>query len=66
MLTESEIGYLLQLLAEKHGFGYSQDHVEGDRGPVKVGALQAKLSLMLEVAHKMAAEKQDRTRGIRP
>lgn len=44
MLGQKEIRVLLDLLREKYGPGYSSDPV--------VGALQAKLSVMLEVANK--------------
>ena len=45
MLTTDEILMFLQFLSEKHtehNFGYSDDS--------KIGALQAKLSIMLQVA----------------
>jgi len=52
MLTATQIQYLLELLSEKHGPGYSKDKIEG--GPIggSVGALQAALSIMLEIAMK--------------
>jgi hypothetical protein len=43
-LTLSEIRIILEALSAKYGFGYSS--VPG------VGALQAKLSIMMEMAHK--------------
>ena len=46
ILSSKEIHFILMLIQEKYGFGYSD--VETD--DVKVGALQAKLSVMLEVA----------------
>lgn len=42
MLNVAEIQLLLDLLREKHGPGYAKDP--------EVGKLQAKLSIMLEVA----------------
>ena len=48
-LTVKEISIILDALAAKYGFGYSEvEHV---------GALQAKLSIMAEVAQKIAARK---------
>jgi len=44
-LTKDEIVMILNALSEKHGPGWSRDE--------KVGALQAKLSVMLEVAARM-------------
>jgi hypothetical protein len=43
------LGVLLKVLEEKYGFGYS-DVVEND---VKIGALQAKLSIMLEMDNRV-------------
>lgn len=48
LLTKEEIVLILTLLREKYGFGYSDTEEDG----VKVGALQAKLSIMLEVVSK--------------
>ncbi len=48
MLTKKQIAYLLQLLAEKHGHGYSDAEVDG----VKIGVLQAALSVMGQVARR--------------
>ena len=47
-LTSNEIYFILNLMQEKYGFGYS-DAVEGE---IRVGALQAKLSVLLELALK--------------
>jgi hypothetical protein len=46
MLTEQEIHIILDLIAEKHGPGYSDD--------AEVCALQAKLSILLEAATRKA------------
>jgi len=51
MLTSKEIMIILSLMKEKYGFGYSA----AEEGEIKVGALQAKLSIMLEVAGKQEA-----------
>ena len=48
MFTSEELGVMMEALQAKYGFGYS-DAVE--RG-VKIGALQAKLSVMAEMAAK--------------
>ena len=48
VLTSKEIGIILKSLQEKYGFGYSNAEEDG----VKVGQLQAKLSVMAEVAIK--------------
>lgn len=48
MLTTEEILFILELLQEKYGFGYSEDP--------KIGQLQAKLSIMLEAASRRVAE----------
>lgn len=48
-LTSQEIGVILKALPEKYGFGYSDAEEYG----VKVGQLQAKLSVMAEVEVKM-------------
>jgi len=45
-LTSEEIGLILNLLQEKFGHGYSS----AEEGNVKIGQLQAKLSIMAEVA----------------
>jgi hypothetical protein len=45
-LTSKEIGVILQSLQEKYGFGYSNAEENG----VKIGQLQAKLSVMAEFA----------------
>jgi hypothetical protein len=45
-LTSKEIGVILKSLQEKYGFGYSNAEEDG----VKIGQLQAKLSIMAEVA----------------
>ena len=45
MLTKDEIMLVLNLLAEKYGHGYSD--------VPDVGRLQAKLSIMLELARKL-------------
>lgn len=53
MLTKNQIRALLQILRDKYGQGYSDDVVflrGGDPDNVSVGQLQAKLSIMLEVA----------------
>jgi hypothetical protein len=47
-LTSAEIGVILKSLQEKYGFGYSNAEENG----VKIGQLQAKLSVMAEVAGK--------------
>jgi len=67
LLTKDEIVLILNLLQEetvvdrtpefpyrisKEGFGYSKDK--------KIGALQAKLSIMLEMAAKQEGRKRDR------
>ena len=43
-LTSEEVLLFLELLREKHGPGYSKDP--------KIGKLQAKLSILLEMAHR--------------
>jgi hypothetical protein len=48
MLTSKEIGVILEALRTQYGFGYSDAVVDG----VKIGALQAKLSVMAEMAMK--------------
>lgn len=48
MLTAEEILFVLELLQEKYGFGYSEDP--------KVGRLQAKLSIMLEATSQQVVE----------
>ena len=50
-LTSEEIGVILQALQEKFGFGYSNAVERG----VVIGRLQAKLSIMAEVASKRSA-----------
>ena len=45
-LNSREILFLLELIEKQYGAGYSDD-VEGE---IVVGLLQAKLSLMMEVA----------------
>jgi len=45
-LTSREIRFILNLMQEKYGFGYS-DAVENE---IQVGSLQAKLSVLLELA----------------
>lgn len=56
MLTAADYMYLLQLLREKHGFGYSSDEVKievgGKERTVKVGVMQAGLSMLAEAAGK--------------
>lgn len=56
MLTAADCKYLLQLLQKEHGFGYSDAEIEVNLGSgthkVKVGVLQAGLSMMMEAAHK--------------
>ena len=47
-LTSKEVHFILNLMQEKYGFGYS-DAVEGE---IRVGARQAKLSVLLELALK--------------
>jgi len=47
-LTSKKIYFILNLMQEKCGFGYS-DAVDGE---IRVGALQAKLSVLLELALK--------------
>ncbi len=42
MLSKSEIALILEVISEKYGMGYSDNP--------EVGALQAKLSIMLEMA----------------
>ena len=46
MLTSKEIMFILNLMKDKYGFGYS----DAEEGEIKVGALQAKLSIMMEAA----------------
>ena len=46
-LTIEEILFLLDLISEKHGSGYS--------GEPEVGKLQAKLSIMLEAKQRVKA-----------
>ena len=41
LLTEKEIRYILDLIAEKEGFGYSKNK--------EIGSLQVKLSTMLQM-----------------
>ncbi len=48
MLSSDQISYLLLLLSEKHGPGYSDKTVEN----VSIGTLQAALSIMLEMVTK--------------
>ena len=48
VLTSKEIGVILKILQEKYGLGYSDAEEDG----VRVGTLQAKLSIMAEVAIK--------------
>ena len=45
-LTSKEIHFILGLMQEKYGFGYSDAEEDG----IKVGQLQAKLSIMMEAA----------------
>ena len=52
MLTSEEIMFILNLIEQKYGFGYSDAEERG----VKVGALQAKLSIMMEVIQKARNE----------
>ena len=47
-LTSKEIMFILKMIESTYGFGYSNAEVDG----VKVGAFQAKLSILLEVAHR--------------
>jgi len=47
-LTSAEISVILRSLQEKYGHGYSDAEENG----VKIGQLQAKLSIMGEVAAK--------------
>ena len=47
-LTSKEIYFILHLMQEKYGSGYSQVEEDG----IRVGALQAKLSMMMEAAVK--------------
>jgi hypothetical protein len=53
-LTAKEISVILQALENKYGLGYSTKEDFG----VKIGALQAKLSLMAELAIEKATIKQ--------
>ena len=50
MLTKAEILFLLDLLREKYGMGYADHNEENLAGLVQVDKMQAKLSIMLEVA----------------
>ena len=43
-LTSAQILFILDLISEKHGKGYSDDP--------EIGKLQARLSIMLEIARK--------------
>ena len=47
-LTNEEIHIILDLIKKEHGAGYAKNQ--------KIGALQAKLSIMLEVNTKMGRE----------
>ena len=49
LLDKHDVLYILDVLQEKHGFGYSREKF-GDCYPDNktVGGLQAKLSIMLE------------------
>ena len=60
-MSSHDTAYLLQLLAEKHGFGYSDDLVPNSTK--KVGALQAHLSMMGTAAkhNEKATEKPEGT-----
>ena len=53
MLTSKEIMFILNLMQGKYGFGYS----DAEEGEIKVGALQAKLSIMMEAAGNREAGK---------
>ncbi len=57
MLTEADYRYLLQLIAEKHGFGYSKEEITIDtsagKAVCKVGVLQAGLSVMMEASARL-------------
>ncbi len=57
-LTSTQARYLLKLIAEKHGEGYADEDAKLDDG-TSVGALQAKLSVMLQGASE-AEERQRR------
>lgn len=48
MLSSEQIQYLMLLIREKHGPGYSRRVI----GNVEIGTLQASLSIMLEIAIK--------------
>ncbi len=54
-LTLEQMQFLLNLISEKYGFGYSVKEVDG----VKIGALQAALSCGVQVE----AEKKPITQG---
>lgn len=56
--TVGQCLYLLKLLEEKHGWGYSKDVVKVKGGgnneyEVNVGALQAGLGMNMEVARRL-------------
>ena len=50
LLTKEDIILIMDLLAEKYGFGYCIE-------PIEVGKLQAKLSIMLEAKQRMEEQK---------
>lgn len=52
-LTAKEILTILDMISDKHGPGYSED--------IEVGKLQAKLSIMLQVASEMERKAEDAT-----
>jgi len=54
MLSSKEIQFILSLISEKYGFGYSN----AEERDVKVGQLQAKLSIMLEMTIIKTQEKK--------
>jgi len=51
ILTKREIRLILEVIGEKVGFGYSKDR--------RIAALQAKLSIMLEMAPEDAQPPKD-------
>jgi len=49
-LTKAELQFFLELIAHRYGFGYSDEKAECLGKEIGVGQLQAKLSMMVEVA----------------
>lgn len=52
MLTHGEIELFLWYLRGEYGFGHSDAKRQMDKETVSIGTLQAKLSIMLELAAK--------------